>query len=341
MSQVRAFLQSLTHNNIDGRIYVYRSLTKPNHGCLRFLLLNPEEHFEPLLRDARAILFIGGTLHPHCSLTTQLLSNRVDCDRVIIKSFGHVIPEHHLQVLSIARGPSSHTPFDFSYLNRSTALLDELGRLVYNICAVIPDGLVLFFPSYEFKDQVLERWKSNGFYQKINSRKRVFEEFRRKGEEPNAFQLYSTFLEEHRRVNGRGGAVLSCVIGGKLSEGIDFKDHLARGIVVVGLPYPNPNDPILKEKMSYMQRQYPQQPNAGKEYYENLCMNAVNQAIGRAVRHADDYASILLVDSRFQRSKIVSKLPDWIKARVRVPQDFSECFRLISTFFRSLKSQTQ
>ena len=48
---------------------------------------------------------------------------------------------------------------------------------------------------------------------------KVFEEFRRKGEEPNAFQLYSTFLEEHRRVNVHavvGSLCLSVVLSFRL-----------------------------------------------------------------------------------------------------------------------------
>lgn len=41
---------------------------------------------------------------------------------------------------------------------------------------------------------------------------------------------------------------LLLVIGGKLSEGINFSDDLARYVVVVGLPYANSQAATLKEK---------------------------------------------------------------------------------------------
>ena len=34
--------------------------------------------------------------------------------------------------------------------------------------------------------------------------------------------------------------------------------------------------------------------SAGRVFYENTCMKAVNQSIGRAIRHRGDYAAILL-----------------------------------------------
>jgi chromosome transmission fidelity protein 1 len=33
-------------------------------------------------------------------------------------------------------------------------------------------------------------------------------------------------------------------------------------------------------------------------YYEALCMKAVNQCVGRVIRHAGDYAAVVLLDVR-------------------------------------------
>ena len=38
---------------------------------------------------------------------------------------------------------------------------------------------------------------------------------------------------------------------------------------------------------------------AGREYYEDLCMKAVNQCIGRVIRHSTDWAAIVLADVRW------------------------------------------
>jgi len=44
------------------------------------------------------------------------------------------------------------------------------------------------------------------------------------------------------------------VIGGKLSEGINFSDELARTLIVVGLPYPNSQSIEIQEKMKYFDK---------------------------------------------------------------------------------------
>ena len=78
------------------------------------------------------------------------------------------------------------------------------------------------------------------------------------------------------------GAILSCVVGGKMSEGINFSDGLGRCVIMVGLPYPNPNDAVLAEKVNYINKMNSNnnKSTSGSEYYDNLCMKAVNQSIG-------------------------------------------------------------
>jgi chromosome transmission fidelity protein 1 len=102
------------------------------------------------------------------------------------------------------------------------------------------------------------------------------------------------------------------VIGGKLSEGINFSDDLARTVIVFGLPYPNNQAAAIKEKMKFYD-EYGPEDFKGRHYYENLCMRTVNQAIGRALRHAKDYACIVLADSRLlSKPETLTKFPKWI-----------------------------
>ena len=57
--------------------------------------------------------------------------------------------------------------------------------------------------------------------------------------------------------------------------------------------------------------------DAGQEYYENLCMRAVNQSIGRSIRHIGDFSAIVLADRRYStRPSVVRKLPKWIGDQV-------------------------
>ena len=48
-------------------------------------------------------------------------------------------------------------------------------------------------------------------------------------------------------------------------------------------------------------------------------MRAVNQAIGRVVRHKDDWASVVLADERFGASKVSDDLSSWLQQFVQGP----------------------
>lgn len=67
----------------------------------------------------------------------------------------------------------------------------------------------------------------------------------------------------------------------------------------------------------------------GQVHYESLCMRAVNQSIGRAIRHSRDYACIVLADMRYERPSVIKHLPQWIASQVQVCKTFGQGFAAI------------
>jgi chromosome transmission fidelity protein 1 len=76
-------------------------------------------------------------------------------------------------------------------------------------------------------------------------------------------------------------------------------------------------------------------PSAGHRYYETLCMQSVNQAIGRVIRHREDYAAIVLLDARYGRPAVVEALPGWIRDRLAHCPHFPDALSRIVQFFRT------
>lgn len=55
-------------------------------------------------------------------------------------------------------------------------------------------------------------------------------------------------------------------------------------------------------------------------------MKAVNQSIGRSVRHKQDYASVLLLDKRYQRDNVRNALPKWLQPSLQIHTKFGTAF---------------
>ena len=91
----------------------------------------------------------------------------------------------------------------------------------------------------------------------------------------------------------------------------------------------------MNARMEYVARCNADDPSAARRYYEDLCLKAVNQSIGRAIRHKNDYAALLLVDQRYATERIASKLPGWIRERTRNAETFGVVQQQLGAFFRA------
>lgn len=63
-------------------------------------------------------------------------------------------------------------------------------------------------------------------------------------------------------------------------------------------------------------------------------MRAVNQSIGRAIRHINDYAAIVLLDQRYHtKATVKQKLSNWIQNRYKSYEQFNPILIQIKEFF--------
>ncbi|ORZ07234.1 helicase C-terminal domain-domain-containing protein [Lobosporangium transversale] len=356
---------------------------------LKFMLLNPANVFKPLVDEARSVVLAGGTMEPVSDLLSHLFPYLKDktrgtnggndphsmeslYPRIYRFSCGHVIPQQNLMTLIVEKAPNGGS-LELNFANRTLEqVIDAIGQSLVNVLNIIPDGVVVFFVSYSYMARVLSRWQTKdntissttakpSIMDRIQSRKRVFVEPREAGEADRILRQYQECIREkpeHGPVitgdsAGPHGAVLFSVVGGKMSEGINFSDRLGRGVIMIGMPFPNKSSAELQERMRYMdqveqlelqqnlkgssslQSLSPSRMTAGNEYYENLCMRAVNQSIGRAIRHQNDYAVIVLMDKRYGVARIRKKLPGWIGSSIETCEQFGPVMSKLSGFFRA------
>ncbi|KAH7014976.1 helicase C-terminal domain-containing protein [Ilyonectria destructans] len=326
-----AFLVALTNLSSEGRIF-YEKIKDPAPDIkLSYLLLSPTHAFSSIASSARAVVLAGGTMSPFDDFKDHLFPS-LGTDKVTTLSCGHVIPPENLCVWTLATSRPGMAPFEFSYQRRGDSeMITQLGLAILNLCSLVPDGVVVFFPSYGYLDEVVAVWEqkqgANGqpIWDRLGSRKALFKETRG-GSSDEVLQEYSQAILGESS-NGKGALLLS-VIGGKMSEGINFSDRLGRCVIVIGLPYPNIASPDWKAKIEYIETTTKanltsqgvgnesataRAKQAARDFYENACMRAVNQSIGRAIRHQGDYAAIVLVDRRYGTERIRGKLPGWIR----------------------------
>ncbi|GAB1317116.1 ATP-dependent DNA helicase chl1 [Madurella fahalii] len=382
-----SFLTALTNLSAEGRIFYEKLPSTPPDIKLSYLLLSPTHAFSSIVSSVRAVILAGGTMSPFDDYKAHLFPT-LPADQITTLSCGHVIPPSNLFVWTLAStrpipaGSTAPTPdaFEFSFQKRSDrAMIRQLGLALLNICSVVPDGVVVFFPSYGYLDEVVAAWQTppnassssstttttttttatatatattnrQTLWDRLGAKKALFRETKG-GSSDEVLQQYTDAILSRPppRSEGAGpnhsaggGAVLLSVVGGKLSEGINFSDRLGRCVLVVGLPYPNLHSPEWRARLEYVERatrdrlagQGPRWRNGGeggegegegegevaarakqaaRDFYENACMRAVNQSIGRAIRHRADYAAVVLVDRRFGTDRIRGKLPGWIR----------------------------
>ncbi|KAK7088030.1 Fanconi anemia group J protein homolog isoform X2 [Littorina saxatilis] len=305
---------------------------------LNFWCMNPAVGFADF-EACRSVILTSGTLSPMDSFQSEL-----GLPFPILLEANHIIKDSQVWVGAVGEGPNREK-LQAVYRNMETFdFQDGLGQLILGVCRKIPKGVLCFLPSYKTLEKLTNRWKATGVWARMEEHKRVMSEPR--GSDKMDFEqiiqgFYNTIHSCERNDGENGGvdgALFFAVCRGKVSEGMDFADNFARAVITVGIPYPNFKDLQVELKRKYNDKyQRSRGLLSGHLWYEIQAFRALNQALGRCIRHRKDWGALIIVDDRFVKStnKYANGLSKWVRQKLRVHHSCTSMLESLSDFTKT------
>ncbi|XP_061136137.1 Fanconi anemia group J protein isoform X5 [Syngnathus typhle] len=290
--------------------------------------------FSDLSGTVHSIVLTSGTLAPMASFSLELgvkFSVQLEANHVINKS--------QVWVGTVGVGPQGRKLCATFQHAETYAFQDEVGALLLNVCKVVPKGVLCFLPSYKMLNKMRDRWNITGVWEKLEKQKEVITEPRGGGKN-DLDELLQAYYNAIKSCEKKDGALFMAVCRGKVSEGLDFTDDNARAVITIGIPFPNIKNLQVKLKMKYNdQHSKSRGLLSGHQWYEIQAYRALNQALGRCIRHRNDWGALILVDDRYRSNpnKYIKGLSKWVRQLVQHYDTFSSAMESLVKFSQELQ----
>lgn len=117
---------------------------------------------KPVFDKFQSVILTSGTLSP-----LDMYSRMLNFSPVVQVSLEMSITRPCICPLMITRG-ADQTPLSTKYETRDDeSILRHFGSMVAQMCSVVPDGAVVFFPSYSYMEMIIAKWHDFGILQQI------------------------------------------------------------------------------------------------------------------------------------------------------------------------------
>ena len=174
-------------------------------------------------------------------------------------------------------------------------------------------------------DNYVKKWADHNLISEFSKYKEFFQDRRDSRENKLILEKYQLANSDRKKLKG---AILLSVCRGSFSEGMNFKDDMARLVIVIGIPYAMLYEPKVQLKKEF-QDQYNKlllkdekykniKKISGAEWYSQNAIKCVNQALGRVIRHSNDYGAMLLIDTRYQYIVKKNYISIWMRNKCKI-----------------------
>jgi len=252
-----------------------------------------------VLREARGTILMSGFLSPPNVYRDLMLYK---ANQTCLKEFDPPFPRKNRLILA-AKDVSSE------FKRRTDQMLDKWKKYIEAISDSSRGNLAVFFTSYQLMRRVASSMETN--------RAIIVEE-------PDTRRN-----DVIQKLTHSNNSILYGVMGGKLSEGMDYPHNVLKGVVAVGLPYAT-WDAYQESLVDYLEQQF---PGNGRTYaYLTPAILRLVQACGRVHRSTEDKGYIVILDDRAIQHYVRRLLPSYFQKEMITVENPSDCARQIERF---------
>jgi DNA excision repair protein ERCC-2 len=250
--------------------------------------LDPGEISGPIFKGCDSAVLMSGTLSPPSMFGDILGMAR---SRRTEKEYPSPFPRKNRLVL-LEKGITT------AYKKRGEGMYRMIGERIVSLAGRVPGNVAVFFPSYRIMSDVREYlW---GCPKAVVTEERSMSRSEKEG-----------VMDTLRRSRQKGGSILMAVMGGSLSEGVDYRDNLLSGVIIVGIPFAPPSLEV-QSLRTYFRSKFGY--NLGEEYsYIYPAVNKILQAAGRSIRSESDRSVIIMMEDRLMQPRYFKFLPEELR----------------------------
>jgi DNA excision repair protein ERCC-2 len=262
---------------------------------LVYKCVDPSVVSSSVINDANGVVLMSGTLPPKDYVVSMLGINRDVVEYRI--GFRDYVKSENYEVL-VYDGITTR------YVERDEEEYAKIADVISRIyqAYTLDKAILSIFPSYVVLKAV-RKYLSPGV-------KYVME-------------LGSTSIDDLiRDLRSNRRKLIMAVAGGKLVEGVEYRlgtENLLGLIIIIGVPYPEPND-YLDDVMEILAARLNDRRMAWELTYQWPAIVRIKQAVGRAFRSEDDKALIVLMDRRFREMRLAKIFEDYFGKYVIVDE---------------------
>eukprot|EP00042_Codosiga_hollandica_P039650 m.334192 g.334192 ORF g.334192 m.334192 type:complete len:1204 (-) comp55663_c0_seq1:121-3732(-) len=294
--------------------------------------MSPKIGFKNFSDPTHSVILASGTLSPMESFASEL-----GVDFPIRMEGSHVIDPCQILVQTIGRNPEGQEITATFHHVDTLRFQDQLGDIIAGVCDSVSGGVLVFLSSYSLLAKLELRWKQTATWERISRHKVVLSESKsasKEGFDEGLQRFYAAVKRPKKFGNEITGALLLAISRGKVSEGLDFADDNARAVISVGIPYPAIKDLQVSVKRDYNDEYCRQRKLlTGGQWYDIQAFRALNQGLGRCIRHRHDWGAIMLIDTRFQNQpRIIERLSKWVRSSIQHSVHSGEAMTKLQAF---------